>query len=237
MMQFGAQVDISTDTDGAQWISVEGQTDLDAQEVVIPGDPFLTSCAVVAGLVVSNSELTIKNVHLCPMQTGFFDALLDMGANLTITGRGRSAGQPVGDLRVRSSRLIGTSVPVSRSLSMGDHYTLLAVAASFAEGKTIMPVLNEPGTGKSTRMVSIFDGLQANGVACNMEEASLRITGTGRVSGAGTVNAGNDVHVAMALLIMGMAADAPIKIDDAGMINNTCPEFIPFMRSIGANLE
>ena len=126
---FGANITVTTDQDGTRHISVEGQTRLTAQDVTVPGDPSSSSFAIVAGLIVPGSDLTIKNVLLNPTRTGLFDTLLEMGADLEISNRRQSGGEDIGDIRVRHSKLTGVDVPADRAPSMIDEYPVLAVAA------------------------------------------------------------------------------------------------------------
>jgi 3-phosphoshikimate 1-carboxyvinyltransferase len=232
---FGANISITVDEDGARHISVEGQTDLTAQDVIVPGDPSSASFAIVAGLITPNSDLTIENVLLNPTRTGLFDTLLEMGADLTIENRRQSGGEDIGDIRVRTSQLKGVTVPANRAPSMIDEYPVLAVAASFASGETHMLGLDELRVKECDRLAVTARGLEANGVDCTEGETDLKVRG-GPVKGGARVETHLDHRIAMSFLVMGMVAENPVSVDDTFMINTSFREFVPLMTSIGANL-
>ena len=232
---FGANITVTTSEDGVRHISLVGQTDLQAQDVTVPGDPSSSSFAIVAGLIVPDSDLTVENVLLNPTRTGLFDTLLEMGADLQISNRRQSGGEDIGDIRVRTSNLKGVTVPAERAPSMIDEYPVLAVAAAFAEGETKMLGLEELRVKECDRLAVTARGLEANGVDCTEGEDTLAVRG-GPVQGGGDVETYLDHRIAMAFLVMGMAAEKPVSVDDTVMINTSFREFVPLMTSLGAKL-
>jgi 3-phosphoshikimate 1-carboxyvinyltransferase len=235
---FGAEITISVDDDGARHISVKGQTDLTAQDIVVPCDPSSSSFPIVAALIVPGSDVTVKNVLLNPTRTGLFDTLVEMGADLTISNRRVSGGEDIGDIRVRHSLLKGVTVPADRAPSMIDEYPVLSVAASFAEGETVMLGLEELRVKECDRLAATARGLEANGVECVEGEDTLTVRGgAGVVSGGGAVQTLLDHRIAMSFLVMGMASQKPVAVDDTFMINTSFREFAPLMTSLGANLS
>ncbi|MFD0916839.1 3-phosphoshikimate 1-carboxyvinyltransferase [Pseudahrensia aquimaris] len=236
LVGFGAELEIETDEDGARHITITGQTDLTAQNVIVPGDPSSASFAIVAGLIVPDSDVTVKNVLLNPTRTGLFDTLVEMGANLTISNRRQSGGEDIGDIRVRTSRLRGVTVPADRAPSMIDEYPVLAVASAFAEGDTHMLGLEELRVKECDRLAVTARGLEANGVDCTEGENELTVRGGG-VTGGGTVETHLDHRIAMAFLVMGMAAKNAVHVDDTTMIATSFPEFRDLMTALGAHFE
>ncbi|MGI9366131.1 MAG: 3-phosphoshikimate 1-carboxyvinyltransferase [Rhizobiaceae bacterium] len=236
MVQFGALITVSPTKEGSRCISVEGQPDLQAQEIHIPGDPFLAGCLVVAGLIVPDASLTIKSVFLNSSQISFLETLVEMGADIEIVEHGVFAEQPVCDLLVRNSCLNGVDIPQERIHSIGEQYPLIAVAASNANGRITMAQPSDVITDGVKGMGDLANALQANGVSCALDDNTLTIVGTGSVPGGGAVKAGVDARIAMACLIMGMGSQEPVKIDDARLINRDHSQFLAFMRSFGANL-
>lgn len=234
---FGAEISISVDDEGARHISVKGQTDLAAQDVTVPGDPSSSSFAIVAGLIVPGSDLTISNVLLNPTRTGLFETLLEMGADLTISNRRQSGGEEIGDIRVRHSRLKGVTVPPERAPSMIDEYPVLSIAAAFAEGETNMLGLDELRVKECDRLAVTARGLEANGISCEEGEQSLTIRGSKTVVGGATVLTHLDHRIAMSFLVLGMASRNPVTVDDTVMINTSFREFGPLMKSLGADLS
>lgn len=233
---FGADIAVEPGPNGERIIRLQGRPNLKPQRVTVPGDPSSAAFAIVAGLVVPGSDVTVENVLLNPLRTGLFTTLLEMGADLTIENERLSGGERIGDVRVRSSRLRGVAVPAERAPAMIDEYPVLAVAAAFAEGETVMDGLEELRVKESDRLAAVARGLEANGVACREGEASLTVTGGGRVGG-GTVATHLDHRIAMSFLVMGLAASEPVTVDDTAMIATSFPSFLGLMGGLGAGFE
>jgi 3-phosphoshikimate 1-carboxyvinyltransferase len=113
---------------------------------------------------------------------------------------------------------------------------VLAVAASFAVGTTVMRGLKELRVKESDRLAAIADGLKANGVAVEIDGDDLIVHGKGRAAGGGTVATHMDHRIAMAFLVMGLASDKPVAIDDATFIATSFPGYVPMLRGLGADL-
>jgi 3-phosphoshikimate 1-carboxyvinyltransferase len=154
-----------------------------------------------------------------------------------------AGGEDVADLHVRASDLKGIVVPPDRAPSMIDEYPVLAVAAAFAEGKTFMDGLDELRVKESDRLAAVARGLEANGVECHEGEMSLTVKGVpggkglGAVSAQAVVETHLDHRIAMAFLVMGMASEKAVHIDDATMIATSFPEFMDLMRGLGADIQ
>ena len=184
---FGADISIKIDADDERHISIVGQGQLQGQYITVPGDPSSASFAVVAGLIVPNSEIRIKNILLNPSRIGLFTSLMEMGADLKISNERESGGELIGDITVRASRLKGVTIPELRAPSMIDEYPILAVAASFAEGETRMLGLDELRVKECDRLAVTAVGLVQNGVDCEEGENSLTIRGSAAVKGGGKI--------------------------------------------------
>lgn len=235
---FGVPITVETDEDGTRHITIEGQTDLTAQDITVPGDPSSASFALVAGLIVPGSDLTVRNVLLNPTRTGLFTTLQEMGGDLTISNQRQSGGEDIGDITVRHSALKGVDVPAHRAPSMIDEYPVLAVAASFAQGQTWMNGLDELRVKECDRLAVTAAGLVANGVDCEEGEDWLVVRGGGgSVRGGGVVATHLDHRIAMAFLVMGMAAKEAVSVDDTVMINTSFREFAPLMGQLGGKLR
>lgn len=236
---FGAAIEVETNSDGVRRISVEGQGKLAGQPVTVPADPSSAAFAMVAGLVVPDSEVDIPGVLMNPTRTGLIDTLIEMGGSIEITNLRQSGGEQIADLVVRSSELKGVAVPGRRAASMIDEYPILAVAASFADGETFMQDVGELRVKESDRLAAVARGLEVNGVACEEGEDWLKVVGRpdGKGIGGGTVETHLDHRIAMSFLIMGLAAEKPVTIDDGAPIATSFPEFVDLMRGLGARLE
>jgi 3-phosphoshikimate 1-carboxyvinyltransferase len=236
---FGANIEVETDRDGVRHIRIEGQGKLVGQTIAVPGDPSSAGFPLVAALIVPGSDIIIENVLMNPTRTGLITTLLEMGASIDLLNPRNAGGEDVADLRVRSSQLKGVSVPAERAPSMIDEYPVLAVAASFAEGETQMQGLEELRVKESDRLSAVANGLKANGVDCTESEASLAVRGTpgGKALGGGLVRTHLDHRIAMSFLIMGLATEKSVTVDDRAMIATSFPEFMGLMTGMGAEID
>ncbi len=233
---FGADIHIETDAEGMRHISVCGEAELVPQTLTVPGDPSSAAFPLIAALLVPGSDIIIENVMLNPARDGLIATLREMGADIGYRNRRLRSGEEVADLQVRSSALYGVEVPAARAPSMIDEYPALAMAAAFAKGKTRMHGLAELRVKESDRLAAIATGLEACGVNVQGSEDSLDVTG-GPVPGGALVRTHGDHRIAMAFLVLGLAAKAPISIDEAPMIDTSFPGFARMMNALGASIE
>jgi 3-phosphoshikimate 1-carboxyvinyltransferase len=120
---------------------------------------------------------------------------------------------------------------------MIDEYPILAVASSFAEGVTRMRGLKELRVKESDRLEATAAMLRANGVTVEIDGDDMIVTGNTAVTGGGDVVTHMDHRIAMAALVMGLASDNPVRIDDSGFIATSFPGFVELMRTLGADLS
>ncbi|TPL04852.1 3-phosphoshikimate 1-carboxyvinyltransferase [Mesorhizobium sp. B2-4-14] len=241
---FGANLSVETDERGVRHIFIEGQGKLTGQTIAVPGDPSSAGFPLVAALIVPGSDIVIENVLMNPTRTGLLLTLQEMGGQIDILNPRNAGGEDVADLRVRYSELRGITVPPERAPSMIDEYPVLAVAASFADGETLMQGLEELRVKESDRLSAVANGLKLNGVDCTEGEASLAVRGRPGGRGLGghpngkdtTVQTHLDHRIAMSFLVMGLATDKPVTIDDANMIATSFPEFMGLMKGLGAEI-
>ncbi|GJD64162.1 3-phosphoshikimate 1-carboxyvinyltransferase [Methylobacterium frigidaeris] len=237
---FGAHVEVETIGPGGHGrrIALTGQPTLKATDVVVPADPSSAAFALVAGLVVPGSEVVIEGVMMNPLRTGLLATLLEMGGDIERLNEREEGGETVADLRVRHSRLKGVAVPPERAPAMIDEYPVLAVAAACAEGTTRMQGLHELRVKESDRLAAVAAGLAANGISHVIEGDDLIVHGDGAApQGGGTVETHLDHRIAMAFLVLGMVARAPVTVDDGAMIATSYPAFLADMRALGAGLS
>lgn len=231
---FGVAVDVQPA--GAGWrVSLRGGQPLTGSAVAVPGDPSSAAFPLAAGLIVPGSEVTVEGVMLNPLRTGLFETWREMGADLTVSNRRMAGGEEVGDITARHSALRGVVVPPERAASMIDEYPVLAATAAFAEGATVMRGIGEMRVKESDRIALMAAGLTACGVRVEEEPEGFTVFG-GRVKGGATVTTHGDHRIAMSHLVLGLAADQAVTVDEPGMIATSFPEFVELMRGLGADI-
>jgi 3-phosphoshikimate 1-carboxyvinyltransferase len=237
LKHFGADIVSAKEGAHGRRITLTGEPELHGAEVVVPADPSSAAFPIVAALIAEGSDLVLSDVMTNPLRTGLFTTLREMGASIEESNTRGDAGEPMAQLRVRASKLRGVEVPPERAPSMIDEYLVLAVAAAFAEGTTIMRGLHELRVKESDRLAATADMLRVNGVKAEIAGDDLIVEGRGHVPGGGLVKTHMDHRIAMSALVMGVAADKPVKIDDTGFIATSFPDFIPMMRALGAEFS
>jgi 3-phosphoshikimate 1-carboxyvinyltransferase len=237
LKHFGAEVSVEAEGMQGRKITLRGEPELAPAAVVVPADPSSAAFPMVAASIVPGSEVTLTDVMTNPLRTGLIVTLREMGADIEALELRSAGGEEVADLRVRASPLRGVEVPAARAPSMIDEYPVLAVAASFAHGTTVMRGLKELRVKESDRLSAVADGLRANGVDVEIEGDDLIVHGKGRAAGGGLVATQMDHRIAMAFLIMGLASEKPVRVDDVGIIATSFPGFASLMRALGADLS
>jgi 3-phosphoshikimate 1-carboxyvinyltransferase len=237
LRHFGAEIVSSREGSHGRKIALTGQPELHGADVVVPADPSSSSFPIVAALIVAGSDLILSDVMTNPLRTGLFTTLREMGASIEESDARGDAGEPMAQFRVRASKLRGVEVPPERAPSMIDEYLVLAVAASFAEGTTIMRGLQELRVKESDRLEATAAMLRVNGVKVEIVGDDMVVEGKGHVPGGGLVATHMDHRIAMSALVMGLAADKPVRVDDTAFIATSFPDFIPMMRGLGAEFS
>jgi 3-phosphoshikimate 1-carboxyvinyltransferase len=239
LLGFGATLREETDDDGARVVTVTGQGELSPQAVTVPGDPSSAAFAVVAATLVEGSDVLARNVGVNPTRDGLYRTLREMGADLTLDNAREAGGEPVADIRARFGALKGVVVPPERAPSMIDEYPVLAVAAAFAEGTTVMRGIGEMRVKESDRIDATARMLEACGVTVEEDADTLVVHGRGAdgVAGGATVAARLDHRIAMSALVLGLAARAPVAVDDAAPIATSYPGFAAAIAGLGGRLE
>jgi 3-phosphoshikimate 1-carboxyvinyltransferase len=232
---FGAEVGV--EEMGQGWVvSLKGGQPLTGTFVAVPGDPSSAAFPLAAGLIVPGSAVTVEGVMLNPLRAGLFAAWREMGADLTIANRREAGGEEVGDITARHSALKGVVVPEDRAASMIDEYPILAATAAFAEGVTVMRGVGEMRVKESDRISLMVEGLRACGVQVEEEPEGFIVTGAPSVPGGATVHTAHDHRIAMSHLVLGLAADQPVSVDEPGMIATSFPGFVEMMNGLGGGI-
>lgn len=235
---FGAEISVE-ETDEGRVITLTGQPELKAQQIVVPRDPSSAAFPVCAAVITPGSDVLVPNIGLNPTRAGLFTTLREMGADLTYENEREEGGEPVADLRAKfSPDLQGIEVDPARAASMIDEYPVLSVVASFAEGDTVMKGVKELRVKESDRIDAMAKGLRANGV--EVDEGDdwwvVKGLGHGNVPGGGTCESSLDHRIAMSFMVMGMATQKPVSVDDGSPIATSFPIFEGLMAGLGAQI-
>jgi 3-phosphoshikimate 1-carboxyvinyltransferase len=232
LRHFGATVRVAVQGHG-RVIELDGQPELVAAPVVVPGDPSSAAFPAVAALLVPGSEVLLRGVGLNPLRAGLFATLAEMGADITRLNPRTEGGEPVADLLVKASGLRAVDVPPERAPAMIDEYPILAVAAAAARGTTRMRGLKELRVKESDRLAATAALLAANGVAVTVEGDDMIVQGAGGPpAGGGDVVTHMDHRIAMSALVLGLASRAPVRVDDAAFIETSFPGFAALMNRL-----
>ena len=237
LKHFGAKIASKPHGEHGRRITLQGQPELEPASVMVPADPSSAAFPMVAALIVPGSDVTFETVMTNPLRTGLFTTLKEMGAKIDVLEKRDDGGEEVADLRVTASQLKGVEVPPERAPAMIDEYLILGVAAAFAEGTTRMRGLKELRVKESDRLEATADMLRVNGVNVEIEGDDLIVHGNGSVAGGGEVKTHMDHRIAMSALVMGLASNEPVRIDDSAFIATSFPDFVGLMRSLGADLS
>jgi 3-phosphoshikimate 1-carboxyvinyltransferase len=236
LLHFGAAVVSESEGAHGRRISLTGQPELVPATVAVPADPSSAAFPMVAALIVPGSDVFLPDVMTNPLRTGLIATLREMGAAIDQEELRRDGGEAMAGFRVRYSTLRGVEVPPERAPAMIDEYPILAVAAACAEGTTVMRGLKELRVKESDRLAATADMLRVNGIAAEISGDDLAVHGAGRPRGGGLVATHMDHRIAMAALVLGLAADQPVTVDDAGFIATSFPGFADLMRGLGGDL-
>lgn len=238
LVGFGAELSVE-DTDEGRVITLVGQPELKPQTIIVPRDPSSAAFPVCAALLAEGSDVLVPNIGLNPTRAGLFYTLQEMGADLTFENMREEGGEPVADLRAKySPDMVGIEVPPARAASMIDEYPVLSVVAAFAKGQTVMKGVRELRVKESDRIDAMAKGLRAAGVNVDEGEDWWTVTGLGfgNVAGGITAESRLDHRIAMSFLIMGLATEKPMSVDDGGPIATSFPIFEGLMKDLGAGI-
>lgn len=205
-------------------IRIEGGTPLRGQKLIVPGDVSSAAFFMVAGLIVPEGHIILKNVGLNKTRSGIIEVLQEMGASLNIRDIYSTAGELMGTVEVQSSELKGVTVGGEMIPRLIDEIPILAVAALFAKGITEIRDAAELKVKESNRIAAICQGLQRLGARMEELPDGLRIYGGQSLQG-NTCDSFNDHRIAMALAVAGLRAQGDTYIEGAEAIDISFPGF------------
>jgi 3-phosphoshikimate 1-carboxyvinyltransferase len=205
-------------------IVIRGGTGLHAVDVQVPGDTSAAAFWVIAACIHPDAEITVPDIGLNDGRTGFIDVLRLMGADVTVTNEREIGGELVGDITARSSRLRGVAIGGDLIPRLIDEAPILAVAASFAEGETVVTEAEELRYKESDRIAVVAKELGRLGAAIEERPDGMVIRGLGRLEG-GVGDSQKDHRMAMALAIAGLVADEPVTVLQSRSVTISYPAF------------
>ena len=223
---FGARIN-AREEDDVLHVELEGLAPLRAQAMAAPGDPHLAVYPAAAAAIAPDSEITISGVALHARGLALLDALALLGGDISIGEASRGSA----DIVVRHAPLVGTAIPTDLGVSPDD-FPILAVTAAFAEGETLLE-----GLGEGVRRLALTRALRANGVECVEQPGGLIVRGRPRVPGGGNVVVRLDPKLAMAFLVLGMAADRAVTIENGAAMAELFPDFVSAFEHVGASFS
>ena len=234
LKSMGAKIETQAMEDGSAVIRLWGQPELNPHTISVPGDISSAAFPITLAAMTLGAEITLPNIGVNPLRTGVLDALKAMGAHITLENKRIVANEPVADINVKGATLKGlTNLGVEPS-RMIDEFPILFVAAAMANGTTRLHGLQELRVKESDRLAVMAKGLKDNGVDVTLFEDGIEIIGTGgHVNGGGIINSHLDHRIAMSFAVLGQAAQNPITINDAEVINTSFPKFVKTMTAIG----
>ena len=225
---FGAEVMMDEDTKSS---TVVGPATLRGQTVVVPGDISSAAFWMVAAAIVPGAELVIENVGVNPTRTGILDALHRMGADVTLENQRVATGEPVADIRVKHGPLKACTIGGDLIPRLIDEVPILAVAAAFADGTTVIQDAADLRVKESDRIAVMASELGKMGAAISERPDGLEITGGTPLQGA-EVDSYTDHRIAMSLAISALNAKGTTTIHRAEAASISYPNFVSTLQSI-----
>ena len=232
---FGCDIQVS-DSAAGRAVRLGRKRSLKGRDVTIAADPSSAAFPLVAATIVPASDVIVREMMVNPLRTGLYETLEQMGAQIELSNERVRSGEIVADIRLRHSDLRPCRVRAEAVPAMIDEIPALAVACAFADGESMIEGLGELRVKESDRLGAIVAGLTACGVSAVADGDTLRIFGRGKVRGGASVATQGDHRIAMAFLMLGLAAEQPVEVDEAEMIGTSFPGFVEVMKSIGADI-
>jgi 3-phosphoshikimate 1-carboxyvinyltransferase len=216
-------------------VCVNGPATLKACDIDVPADISSAAFFIVGASIAPDSDITLEHVGINPTRTGVIDILRLMGADIELLNPSEVGGEPVADIRVRSTRLQGINVPQELVPLAIDEFPVIFVAAACAEGRTVVTGAEELRVKESDRIQVMADGLQALGVNAVATDDGMIIEG-GSISG-GDVHSHDDHRIAMAFSMAALRATGTVNIDDCDNVNTSFPDFAGLASSAGLSID
>lgn len=243
LRSFGAKIETVSLSSGAKRICLNGPVQLTAQNIKVPGDPSSAAFAIVAALVVPDSDITIKNVMINPTRDGLIRTLSEAGYNISLHNQRDQGGEPVADVSVVYGAKTPLHPPAARAVTMIDEYPILMVLAAFAAGTSRFDGIGELRVKESDRIQKMQALLSCYGVPTQSGKDWIEIEGSGAIFGSihelqstEPFSVSGDHRIAMSAMVLAMGGFSPLTIQGAETIGTSYPDFVADMNQLGANI-
>lgn len=233
----GVAIQASQEGDGWRVALAPPTDDLKPLQMVIPGDFSAAAFLIVASAITPGSHVILRDLGLNPARTGLLTTLQEMGADIRVSNRAWQSGEPVGDLEVHSTILHGVQVGGERAVAMIDEFPAFAIAAACARGRTEVCQAGELRVKETDRIAALCQELRVQGVPVEEMADGFVVEGLGTIPGGGIASPHGDHRLAMALAVAGLAAQNPVGVASAEIIQESYPGFADCLRALGAQVE
>ena len=229
---FGYQVTCSDNC-----ITLDGGGELEACDIDIPSDISSAAFFMVAASIAKNADLTLKAININPTRTGIIEILKLMGADITISNETEMAGEKTADIQVRSADLKGIEIPNELVPLAIDEFPVLFIAASCAEGETLLTGAKELRVKESDRIQVMADGLKVLGIKTEVLDDGIHIQGGQFSKPSAPIKSHHDHRVSMSFAVASAACNFDIKIEGVDNVKTSFPNFVELANTIGANIK
>lgn len=212
-------------------IRITRQKEFTSRDISVPADISSAAFFIVGALITPGSELLIRNVGINPLRTGVIDVLRQMGGNIEITNEREVSGEPVGDILVKAGDLHGTVIEGDIIPKAIDELPVIAAAACFADGETIIRDAKELRVKETDRIKAMTAELLKLGARVTEFEDGMSITGGAALKGAVCSSRG-DHRIAMAVAIAAIRAGGETEIEGAECVSVSYPGFFDVLRGL-----
>jgi len=221
-------------TDGAH-VSLQGGGELNAVAIDVPADISSAAFFMVAASIAPGSDITLQHVGINPTRDGIISILRLMGADITLSNQREVGGEPVADIRVKYAPLNGIDIPEEFVPLAIDEFPVLFVAASCAQGKTVLTGAEELRVKESDRIQVMADGLQTLGIDAQPTPDGMVIVG-GQL-GEGAVETHDDHRIAMSFTVAALRSSGPIVVNNCAHVATSFPGFVQLAQQTGIRIE
>ena len=218
-------------------ISLEGGGSLKGCNIEVPSDISSAAFFMVAGCISKDSNITLNSVNINPTRTGVIDILKLMGGNIELLNQRLQAGELIADIKVSSSNLKGIQIPENLVPLAIDEFPVLFIAASCADGETVLTGAKELRVKESDRIQVMADGLTSLGIENHVLEDGIRILGGDFTKQASSIKSHHDHRISMAFAIASVRSKFDIEVEGVDNVKTSFPNFVELANSIGMSIK